>query len=66
MFTCFHRTWWKKNKNWPGGREPGAGRKTFICTASTLEEARAICTQWNDAHNPGPLLRKAEFMSGTY
>jgi hypothetical protein len=64
MYTCFHRTWWKKNPAFPGGKEPHAGRKTFIATAQTIEGARAICRAWNDQHNPGPLSRKAEFTEG--
>ena len=63
-YKVFHRTWWIKNKDWPGGREPGAGRKTTLAKrVETVEEARAICKQYNDTHDPGFLSRKAEFES---
>ena len=29
VYECFHRTWWKKNNDWPNGLEPHAGRKNF-------------------------------------
>lgn len=61
MFDVYHRTWWRRNPAWPNGREPGAGRKTYIAKRVTEEEARAICKQWNATHDPGPLSRKAEF-----
>jgi len=61
MYRCFHRTWWVANPSWPNGREPGAGKKSHIAYADTVEEARAVCRSWNETHDPGPLSRKAEF-----
>ena len=63
-FKCFTRTWWRRNPAWSGGREPDAsGRKTTIAKrVQTEEEARAICKQYNDSHEPGFLSRKAEYM----
>ena len=62
MYRCFTRTWWKRNPSWPGGREPGAGRKhTIARNVQTEGEAQAICQRYNSTHNPGPLSRKAEY-----
>jgi hypothetical protein len=60
-YNVFHRTWWKSNKSWPGGREPHLGRKTYLRRGLTLSEARQACKDYNDTHNPGRLARKAEF-----
>ena len=60
-YRVFHRTWWKRNKNWPDGKEPHAGKKHFVAWADTEAEARAICKRWNAAHDPGPLSDKAEY-----
>lgn len=62
MYRVFTRTWWIRNPGWPGGREPGAGRKhTLARRVETEEEARAICQRYNDTHDPGFLSRKAEY-----
>lgn len=62
MHRCFTRTWWIRNPSWPGGKEPGAGRKTTIArNVSTETEAQAICRQYNATHDPGFLSRKAEY-----
>lgn len=62
MYRVFTRTWWRRNPSWPGGREPGAGRKTTIRrNVPTEADARASCRAWNDSHDPGPLSRKAEY-----
>jgi hypothetical protein len=57
-YNVFTRTWWRKTAT---GREPGAGRKTYLRKHVTYADARAICTQYNTAHEPGYLSRKAEF-----
>ena len=62
-YRIFTRTWWKNNPNYPNGLEPCAGRKYTINYASTQEQAREICRQYNDTHDPGRLSRKAEFES---
>jgi hypothetical protein len=62
MFYCFTRTWWRRNPSWPGGREPGAGKKhTLARNVKTEAEAQAICRRYNDSHDPGFLSRKAEY-----
>lgn len=58
------RNWWKPNPDWPDGLEPDSTpfkRGHKVGTASTEEEARAFCNDWNASHNPGRLSRKAEF-----
>lgn len=62
-FTVFTRTFWKKNDNWPGGREPHLGRKTVIGHATSREKAVEMCEDYNNTHSPGFLSRKAEFTS---
>ena len=60
-YNVFVRTWWTRNPNWPGGREPGAGKKRYIRKRVTYADARAICQQYNSTHDPGFLSKKAEF-----
>jgi len=62
-YKVFTRTWWKDNPNWHNGLEPHAGNKTTLGFASTQEEAREMCADYNDKNNPGRLSRKAEFES---
>ena len=57
----FTRTWWKDNPEWPSGLEPCIGPSRKIGAASTIEQARLMCEEWNAAHPPGRLSRKAEF-----
>jgi hypothetical protein len=60
MYKVFVRNWWKMEN---GQRVPdGCGRKTSVCTCSTIEEAREACEEYNSTHSPGKLSRKAEFM----
>jgi hypothetical protein len=61
LYHVFHRTWWCKNPQWPGGREPSAGKKQYIAKHVTREEALKLCKQWNEQHEPGYLSDKAEF-----
>jgi hypothetical protein len=60
-FDVFHRTWWKPNPSWPNGREPGAGTKHYLARGVSEQEARELCREWNDEHDPGPLSDKAEY-----
>jgi hypothetical protein len=62
-YRVFTRNWWISNPAWPNGREPGAGKRSYRGHPNKLsyEEARRYCRQWNAAHDPGPLSRKAEF-----
>lgn len=61
MYHVFHRKFWKKNPDYPGGKEPSLGRKYTINHVATEEGARAICKHWNANHDPGFLSDKAEF-----
>ncbi len=61
-YTVFVRNWWIKNKDYPGGLEPGPGKKTVIRRGvDTEDEARKICEEYNETHDPGKLSRKAEY-----
>lgn len=60
VYNVFHRTWWRRTAS-GSGREPGAGRKTYLRRSVTYADAREICKQYNDTHEPGLLSRKAEF-----
>ena len=62
-YNVFVRNWWKLNKDWPDGLEPGPGRKTYIRHGVSIDEARKICEDYNDTHERGKLSRKAEFES---
>ena len=57
-YNVFVRNWWRRTAT---GREPGAGRKTYLDRHVTYADARAICKQYIDTHEPGYLSRKAEF-----
>lgn len=61
MYKVFHRTWWRDNPDWPDGLEPHIGRKTTLGYASSEEDARALCQEYNSTHEPGRLSRKAEY-----
>jgi len=60
-YDVFTRTWWKVNMGWPNGLEPHTGPKTYLAYDLTEAEARAVCREYNDTHNPGTLSRKAEY-----
>lgn len=60
-YRVFHRTFWKRNSSFPGGREPYLGPKHTITTVATEEAAQDVCRVWNKNHDPGPLSDKAEF-----
>ena len=60
-FRIFTRTWWRENPGWPNGLEPCAGKQRTIGRADTEEEARTICREYNDTHDPGRLSKKAEY-----
>jgi hypothetical protein len=63
MYSVFVRNWWKDNPAWPNGLEPdGAAPKRYLATdVKTIEEARALCAEYNRKHKPGRYSRKAEF-----
>ena len=61
-YQVFTRNWWKHNPAWPRGLEPDSdGARHNIDRVSTEQEAREICEDWNAAHDPGKLSRKAEY-----
>ena len=61
-YAVFHRTWWRPNPSWPDGREPGVGERQYLhLGVETEEQAQAICREWNETHDPGPLSDKAEY-----
>lgn len=60
-YRVFVRSWWKANPKWPNGLEPHAGRKKTIRRVNTEEDARRVCREYNDTHNPGRYSRKAEY-----
>lgn len=61
-YRVFVRNWWRNNPDWPDGLEPDPGaRKHTIARRCTEDEARQLCREWNEAHKPGRLSRKAEY-----
>jgi hypothetical protein len=60
-YHVFARNFWKRNPEWPGGREPHLGRKTTLCYVQTEAEARRACMEYNADNDPGFLSRKAEY-----
>ncbi len=61
-YVVFHRTWWRRNPDWPDGLEPEAGPKTRIGIAVGIQQAQQMCREWNSANHHGELSRKAEFI----
>lgn len=59
-YKTFTRTWWKTDKA-TGKLVPHCGRKTIVRKGLTYSEARLMCSNYNDTHNPGKLSRKMEF-----
>lgn len=73
-YTVFTRDWWREPEPHERGQAtqgipnvedglvpyPGAPRRT-IATHCTEAEARAICKEWNESHEPGRYSRKAEW-----
>jgi len=58
-YNVFVRNWWRRGSH--GERVPGPGPKTYTRKHVTYADARDLCKQYNDTHNPGFLSRKAEF-----
>lgn len=58
-FEVFVRDWWRIER---GVRVPNPGaEREILDTGLSLDEARELCREWNDSHEPGELSRKAEF-----
>jgi len=58
------RNWWKRNSDWPDGREPCAtpwDQCRTIHRCNTEKEAQDYCQEYNRTHKPGFLSRKAEY-----
>jgi len=60
-YRIYVRTWWVKDKEYPGGRKPHVGRKRILGYTDSIEKARDWCSVWNCNHDPGFLSKKAEF-----
>lgn len=60
-YKVFTRRWFRANPEWPDGLEPCPGRKTTLRKGLGLDQARALCEQWNSDNDPGKYSRKAEF-----
>lgn len=64
MYDVFTRTWWRENRNWPDGLEPCPGERTYIHrNVKTEEQARQLCADHRETHEPGRLSFKAEYES---
>jgi len=65
-YKVFVRNWYKYRQIAKGKREivpnPTA-RKIEIAIVYSESEARERCRQYNEANDPGPLSRKAEYTS---
>ena len=60
-YNVFHRTWWKRNKEWTDGKEPSAGRKHYIIkNLEKISQARDVAKICNATHLPGFLSDRAE------
>ena len=63
-YKVFVRNWWRHKDNQPGVLEPDPGAtKRHICVAESESDARSICKEYNDSHDPGELSRMAEYTS---
>lgn len=60
-YHVFTRTWWAENPAWPNGLEPCPGERHYIARHVTYADARELCEEYNDTHEPGRLSLKAEF-----
>lgn len=58
-YWVFVRDWWRieNGKRVP---YPGAPRRT-IARGVSYDQARELCEDYNNSHNPGEVSRKAEF-----
>lgn len=63
-YDVFVRDWWREatasDGKWPNNLVPCTGEKTYIARDVTEEEAREICEEYNNTHEPGRYSRKAE------
>lgn len=68
LYDVFVRDWWREAEphdgRWPDNLVPyGGAPKTYIARDVTHDEARELCAEYNDSHDPGRYSRKAEFES---
>ena len=61
-YSVFVRDWWHYS---PSGKLEAGGwsERETLAEGITLAEARELCREYNESHDPGPLSRKAEFES---
>lgn len=57
-YTVFVRNWWRRDET--GRLVPGPGPKRALARGCTFLEAKQLAQEYNRAHKPGPLSRKAE------
>jgi hypothetical protein len=67
-YNVFVRTWWRAptaaDGVWPDNRVPHLGKKTYLRRGlPNIDEARAVCAEYNRTHAPGKMSKKAEFES---
>ena len=62
MYKVFVRNWWRLDNLGKLVPDPSA-RKTTLDYAESEDEARRMCKEYNDTHNPGKFSRKAEYTS---
>ena len=60
-YDVFVRDWWRIDEH--GQKVPGPGEMQYLARNVTYDVACAMCKDWNDRHDPGPLSRMAEFIS---
>ncbi len=63
LYDVFVRSWWIWEDTKFNGRVKvaGPGEKTYTHYGVSLAEAKAICKEYNESHNPGELSIKSEF-----
>ena len=49
LITVFKRRAWTRDKDYPGGWRPHVGRRTRVAVVDTIEQARRMCKEHNDA-----------------
>ena len=66
-YIVFTRTWWRWNENWPDGKEPHAGEKSFVKGFNSEGDAQEFC-QFQNSQLPvtNPLSFKYEYTSTNY
>ena len=61
MYEVFRRDRYSRNDD--GEIYPCVGESTFMVYVDSIEEARAVCKEYNEENDAGELSHKAEFRS---